>query len=130
LADVILGGFWTATILEERESISLRYQFETLEAPRTETRFYDCRHDSLACLAWLIEGWPESRGEHRSGDALARLVWLCARLGIPNLGISQRHVHSFCIHPQSIRRRFDQVPHSLDFQRCGAEVGLRLRSFP
>lgn len=33
LVDVILGGFWTATILEERESILLRYQFETIETP-------------------------------------------------------------------------------------------------
>jgi hypothetical protein len=126
LADVILGGFWTATILEERESISLRYQFETLEAPRTETRFYDCRHDSLAFLAWLIEGWPDSRGPSIGREMLWRGLYGFALA----LGISQRHVHSFCIHPQSIRRRFDQVPHSLDFQRCGAEVGLRLRSFP
>jgi hypothetical protein len=72
LADVILGGFWTATILEERESISLRYQFETLEAPRTETRFYDCRHDSLAFLAWLIEGWPDSRGASIGREMLWR----------------------------------------------------------
>ena len=72
MADVILGGFWTATILEERESISLRYQFETLEAPRTETRFYDCRHDSLACLALLIEGWPDSRGASIGREMLWR----------------------------------------------------------
>jgi hypothetical protein len=33
LVDVILGGLWTAKILEERESIFLRYQFETIETP-------------------------------------------------------------------------------------------------
>ena len=74
LADIILDGFWRATILEERESILLRYQFETIEAPDRETRLYDCRHDSLLFLAWLIDGWPRSLwGEHRSGPALA---WL------------------------------------------------------
>jgi hypothetical protein len=51
LADVLLGAFWTGTTLEEREAISFRYQFETLEAPRLETRFYDCRHDSLLLTA-------------------------------------------------------------------------------
>lgn len=56
LADVILGSLWTATLFEERESILLRYQFETIEPPRSETRLYDCRHDSLLFFAWLMTG--------------------------------------------------------------------------
>ncbi len=58
-----LGGrgyelVWTATILDEREPILLRYQFETLESPRSGTRLYECRHNGLLFLAWLIDGWP------------------------------------------------------------------------
>lgn len=72
LVDVILGAFWTETILDERTSISLRYQFETLDTPRLETRLYNCRHDSLLFLAWLIEGWPNSVGASIGQDLLWR----------------------------------------------------------
>jgi hypothetical protein len=72
LMDVILGSFWKATILEERESILLRYQFETLENPRPDTRLYDCRHDGLLFLAWLIDGWPNSLGASIGREMLWR----------------------------------------------------------
>jgi hypothetical protein len=72
LTDILLGSFWTNTTLEERTAILLRYEFETLEAPRLETRLYDCRHDSLLFLAWLIEGWPSSLGSSTGLDLLWR----------------------------------------------------------
>jgi hypothetical protein len=72
LMDVILGGFWTVTILEERESILLRYQFENIDTPRQETRLYDCRHDSLLFFAWLVEGWPKSVGASIGRELLWR----------------------------------------------------------
>jgi hypothetical protein len=70
--DTLLGTFWTDTMLDERTAILLRYQFETLEAPRPEMRLYDCRHDSLLFLAWLIEGWPSNLGSSIGRDLLWR----------------------------------------------------------
>ena len=72
LADVVLGVFWTETILDERNAISIRYQFENLETPRLETRLYDCRHDSLLFLSWLLEDWPNSLGASIGRDLLWR----------------------------------------------------------
>jgi len=72
LVDVLLGTIWTHTTMEERGGIFLRYEYESLQEPRTETLFYDCRHDSLRFLAWLIDGWPNSLGSSIGRDYLRR----------------------------------------------------------
>ena len=70
--DVLLGVFWTGTILEERSAVFLKYEFEDLNDPRVLTRLYDCRHDSLLFLAWLIEGWPNTLGSSIGRNLLER----------------------------------------------------------
>jgi hypothetical protein len=72
LADAILGSLWTNTTLEECKEVLLQYQFETFDAPRLEMRQYDCRHDSLLFLVWLIDGWPNSLGVSIGRDILWR----------------------------------------------------------
>jgi hypothetical protein len=72
--DILLGAFWTETILDERTAILLKYEFENLEVPRQEMRLYDCRHDSLLFLGWLIEGWPSSLGASIGRDLLRRVL--------------------------------------------------------
>jgi hypothetical protein len=62
LADIVLGMVWTHATHDERTQIFLRYEYESVDAPRLETQIYGCRHDSLRFLAWLIEGWPDSPG--------------------------------------------------------------------
>lgn len=72
LVDILLGTLWTHTTMEERNGILLRYEYESLEEPRPEIHFYDCRHDSLRLLAWLIDGWPNSLGSSIGRDMLWR----------------------------------------------------------
>jgi TniQ len=72
LVDILLGMIWTHTTLEERNGIWLRYEYESLEQPRTETHFYDCRHDSLRLIAWLIDDWPNGLGSRIGRDLLWR----------------------------------------------------------
>jgi hypothetical protein len=72
LADTLLGAFWTSTTLKERTNVLCRYEYESLDAPRLEMQIYECRHDSLRFLAWLIEGWPDSLGASIGRDMLER----------------------------------------------------------
>jgi len=70
LIDILLGTVWTHTTMEERGRLFLRYEYESLEEPRPETHFYDCRHDSLRFLAWLFDGWPNTPGSSVGRDLL------------------------------------------------------------
>jgi hypothetical protein len=72
LADTLLGAFWTSTTLEERTDVLCRYEYECLDVPRLEMQIYDCRHDSLRFLAWLMEGWPDTLGASVGRDMLER----------------------------------------------------------
>ena len=72
LADTLFGALWTSTTLEERTNALCRYEYESLDAPRLEMQIYDCRHDSLRFLGWLIEGWPDSLGANIGRDMLER----------------------------------------------------------
>jgi hypothetical protein len=72
LADILLGAFWTCTTLEERTQVLCRYKYESLETPRLEMQVYDCRHDSLRFLAWLIQSWPDSPGANVGREMLWR----------------------------------------------------------
>jgi hypothetical protein len=62
LTDTVVGMVWTDTTFEERGRLWSQYEHEDFDAPRVEMQFYDCRHDSLRFLAWLLEGWPDSVG--------------------------------------------------------------------
>jgi hypothetical protein len=72
LADVLLGTIWTGLTFEELHQIFRHYEFEPADEPRQEMRFYDCRHDSLRFLAWLIDGFPESASAAIAIDMLRR----------------------------------------------------------
>ena len=71
LVDTLLGAFWTCTTLAERSAVVARYEDESLEEPGPE-QIYDCRHDSLGFLAWLIRGWPDGPGVRIGGEMLLR----------------------------------------------------------
>lgn len=43
-------------LVARREGRKAAREYEFLEAPRTASHIYHCRHDSLRFLAWLIEG--------------------------------------------------------------------------
>ncbi|MGB6451373.1 MAG: TniQ family protein [Steroidobacteraceae bacterium] len=77
LFDVLLGMVWTDLTSAERQSLFLRYEYESFEEPRKETGIYAGRHDSLRFLAWLIEGWPDSEGAAVGRDLLER--WLSGK---------------------------------------------------
>jgi hypothetical protein len=74
LADTLLGAFWTSTTLEERTAVLTRYEYESLEDPRLEMQVYECRHDSLRFLAWLMEDWPDGPGGSIGRDMLWRAL--------------------------------------------------------
>lgn len=72
LADTLLGALWTDTTLDECNQVIRRYEQDDPDGPRREMQIYDCRHDSLRFLAWLIEGWPDSAGAVIGHDMLTR----------------------------------------------------------
>lgn len=73
LADAILGALWTHTTLEECQDVLFQYRYEP-KVPRPELRQYECRHDSLRFLAWLIDDWPNSLGASIGRDLLRRAL--------------------------------------------------------
>lgn len=72
LADVLLSTIWSAVAPDEREQLLKQYTFDPLREIRPEVRTYDCRYDSLRFLAWLLEGWPHSRGAVSARQMLVR----------------------------------------------------------
>jgi hypothetical protein len=72
LADTLLGALWTDTTLDECNQVLRRYEHDDPDGTRREMQIYDCRHDSLRFLAWLIEGWPDSAGAVIGHDMLTR----------------------------------------------------------
>jgi hypothetical protein len=71
LADVVLGMFWTDTMLAEQQR---GYSLFQKECEISETQLRSTRYCDLAFFAWLIESWPHGTGPQIAMDMLAH--WL------------------------------------------------------
>jgi hypothetical protein len=73
LADIMIGGVWKWTTMDERAQVMGLYAESLVDDPHgTDT--YGSRHDSLRFLAWLLDGWPHELGPQVAQEMLRR--WL------------------------------------------------------
>jgi hypothetical protein len=73
LADILIGGVWKWTTMDERQQIIALYT-ESLGDDSHGRDVYGSRHDSLRFLAWLLGGWPYGVGPQVAQEMLRR--WL------------------------------------------------------